>query len=343
MADRAAAAQEARSEERAALLAGLTTVTLWGSAFVAIRGAGVMLSPGSIALGRLIVSSAILTAVALLRRERLPGRPAWLPIAVFGILFLGGYSVALNAAERHVDAGTSAMIVNTGPLLIALLAGIVLREGFPRGLLAGCSAALAGCVLIGLVTTRSGASSGTGLVLLVAATLAYAAAVVVQKTALARASAFQVTWLGCAAATLACLPFAPTLASQAAEVSGSALAWTVYLGVMPTALGFATWSFALRRASAGRVASLNYLIPVVAVILGWICLGQRPSLPAVAGGGLCLTGVYLARRRSRPLTRGGAPAPSGASPHGSAPRSAARKTAGGRGWTRRRRHSGARR
>jgi drug/metabolite transporter (DMT)-like permease len=46
------------------------------------------------------------------------------------------------------------------------------------------------------------------------------------------------------------------------------------------------------------VASLNYLIPVAAIILGWAYLGERPSLLAVAGGGLCLGGVYVARRRS---------------------------------------------
>src|SRR5262249_7844267 len=285
--------------EHAAFLAGLTTVILLGSAFVAIPAAGVMRSPGPIALGRLTVSSAILTAVALLRRERLPGRSAWLPSGVFGVLFLGGYSLALNAAERQVDAGTSAMIVNTGPLLIALLAGVVLREGFPKGLLAGCGVALAGCVLIGLATTRPGGSSGTGLVLLAVATLAYASAVVVQQVALARASASQVPGLGCAAATLACLPFAPALAGQAAAARGAAIAWVVYLGVMPTALGFATWSYALRRASAGRVASVNYLIPVAAIILGWAWLGERPSLLAVAGGGLCLSGACAARRRSR--------------------------------------------
>jgi drug/metabolite transporter (DMT)-like permease len=66
---------------------------------------------------------------------------------------------------------------------------------------------------------------------------------------------------------------------------------------MPTALGFATWSFALRRTSAGRTASLNYLIPVVAILLGWVVLSERPPWPALAGGALCLAGVYLARRR----------------------------------------------
>jgi drug/metabolite transporter (DMT)-like permease len=290
--------------ERAALAAGLVTVTLWGSAFVGIRAVRDSLAPGSIALGRLLVSAALLTAVALARRERLPARPAAAPAAVFGVLFLGGYSVALNAAERHVDAGTAAMIVNSGPLLIALLAGALLQEGFPRGLLAGCATALAGCVLIGVATSRAEGRSALGLTLLVLATLAYATAVVVQKVALTRASAFQVTWLGCLAATVACVPFVPALVRDLAHGGAAAIAWTLYLGAFPTALGFATWSFALRQAGAGRVASLNYLIPVVAIALGWAALGERPAPLALAGGGLCLAGVYIARRRARP------PAPS---------------------------------
>jgi drug/metabolite transporter (DMT)-like permease len=285
--------------DAAGLAAGLVTVVLWGSAFVGIRAAGETLSPAAITAGRLAVSSVILTAVALARRERLPARAAWLPTTVFGLLFLGGYSIALNAAERRVDAGTAAMIVNTGPLLIAVLAGVFLREGFPRALLGGCVVALTGCVLIALATAESGAAGGTGLVLLAIATAAYASAVVVQKAALRRGSAFQVTWLGCAVATVACLPFAPALAGAVARAGWRPLAATAYLGAMPTALGFATWSFALARGSAGRAAALNYLIPVVAVGLGWAYLGERPSPTALAGGALCISGVYLARSRSR--------------------------------------------
>lgn len=274
-------------------------MTLWGSAFVAIRAAGETLSPGAIALGRLVVGSAVLGTVALVRREPLPHRRDLLAIAAYGVLFLAVYSVTLNAAERRVDAGTAAMLINTGPILIAVLAGIFLREGFPRGLFAGCAVAFAGTVIIGVATTRSGTRAGLGVVLLVVAALAYSSAVVVQKPVLARVSALQVTWLGCAAATVACLPFAPALATEAADAGASAIGWTIYLGLMPTALGFATWAFALRRSSAGRMASLAYLIPVVAILLGWAVLGERPPWLAAAGGALCLAGVYLARRRDR--------------------------------------------
>jgi drug/metabolite transporter (DMT)-like permease len=295
MVDEAPAAAASRTDV-AALAAGLVTVTVWGSAFVAIRAAGHALSPGAISLGRLVVSSAVLGAVALRRREPLPGRRDLLAIAAYGVLWLGLYSVTLNAAERLVDAGTAAMIINTGPILIAVLAGIFLHEGLPRRLIAGCAVAFGGCVMIGLATARPGTHAGLGIVLCAVAALAYAVAVVFQKVALARVPPFQVTWLGCAVATVACLPFAPALVAGAATAGAAAIGWTVYLGLFPTALGFATWTFALRRTSAGRMAALAYLIPLVALLLGWAVLGETPPQPALAGGALCLGGVYLARR-----------------------------------------------
>jgi drug/metabolite transporter (DMT)-like permease len=286
----------------AALIAGLVTVSLWGSAFVGIRAAGEALSPGSIALGRLVVSSVILGAVALIRREPLPARRDLLPIAAYGVLWLAIYSVTLNAAERNVDAGTAAMLINTGPILIAVLAGLFLHEGFPRGLFAGCGVAFAGGVMIGYAANQSGGNAGLGILLCAVAAVAYSVAVVVQKPVLARVSPFQVTWLGVAAATIACMPFAPTLAMEVAKAGAGAIGWTIYLGAFPTALGFATWTFALRRTSAGRMGSMTYLSPVVAILLGWVLLREAPPWLAMAGGALCLAGVYLARRRG-PIRR----------------------------------------
>jgi len=127
-----AAVTATRRTDAVAVIAGLVTVMLWGSAFVGIRAAGEAFSPGALGVGRLLVSSAILGAVALVRREPVPRGRDMLAIAAYGVLWLGVHSVTLNAAERHVDAGTAAMIINTGPILIAVLAGIFLREGFPH-------------------------------------------------------------------------------------------------------------------------------------------------------------------------------------------------------------------
>ena len=278
-------------------LAALVTVVLWASAFVGIRDAGESLGAGPLALGRLLVGSAVLGAVVLIRREPLPSRRDLPLIAVCGALWLGGYNVALNAAEHHLDAGTAAMLVNVGPLLIALLAGVLLREGFPRRLLVGIAIAFAGVAVIGFATSESGLSTfGTALALVAA--VAYSVGVIAQKIVLVRVSALQTTFLSCCVGALTCLPFAPALVDDLGAAETRALAWTVYLGVFPTALAFTTWAYALARSDAGRLSALTYLVPPISILLSWAMLGETPPTLAFLGGALCLLGVAFSRRRS---------------------------------------------
>jgi drug/metabolite transporter (DMT)-like permease len=283
-------------ERYLALGAALLTVTLWASAFVGIRSAGRDLSPGALALGRLLVGSTALGLLVLARRERLPARRDLTGIALCGLLWFALYSVVLNEAERTVDAGTAAMLVNVGPILIAVLAGAVLREGFPRTLLAGCAIAFAGAVVIGIATADHGIAPSWGAVLCLVAALAYAGGVVAQKPLLARVSPLQVTWLACTTGALACLPFSVSLWHEAGDAGASALAWTVYLGTVPTAIGFIAWAYALSRTTAGRMGSTTYLVTPIAIVLGWLVLGEAPPTLAFLGGALCLVGVAVARR-----------------------------------------------
>ena len=284
---------------REASLAGgaaLVTVVLWASAFVGIRAAGEDLSPGALSLARLLVGSAALGALVLVRRERFPARRDLPGIAICGVLWFGLYNVVLNAAEQRVDAGTAAMLVGVGPILIALLAGVLLREGFPRALITGCAVAFAGVVVIGLATSERGLDAGLGAVLCLVAALAYAGGVLTQKPLLRRVSALQVTWLACSVGALACLPFAPSLLREIGQADLSAVGWAVYLGVFPTALAFTTWAYALARTTAGRMGATTYIVPPLTVLMGWAILGEIPPALALLGGMLCLVGVAVTRR-----------------------------------------------
>jgi drug/metabolite transporter (DMT)-like permease len=293
----AAAATTRATTDTVALAAALVTVTLWSSAFVGIRDAGRAIGAGPLTLARLVVAAAVLGAIVAARREA-PLPRADLPrLVVFALLWFGAYNVMLNAAEHRVDAGTAAMLVNVGPVFIALLAGLVLREGFPRALLGGCAVAFAGAVVIGAATSERGVSAGGGAALCIAAALAYAGGVVAQKPLLERTSGLQVTFLGCTVAAVACLPYAPGLVHDVRAAGAAPVAWAVYLGAFPTALGFTTWAYALRRTTAGRMGATTYLVPPLAVVMGWLFLGETPPALALAGGALCLAGVVLARRR----------------------------------------------
>jgi drug/metabolite transporter (DMT)-like permease len=287
-----------------AVAAAAVTVLLWASAFVAIRDAGAEIAAGPLSLGRLLVGGAVLSVFVAMRREALPPRRDVPRLVLCGLLWFAAYSVILNTAEHRVDAGTAAMLVNVGPILIATLAGLLLREGFPRALLAGCAIAFAGAVVIGLATSERSVHAGGGAALCLAAAAAYAGGVVAQKPLLERTSGLQVTFLACVVGAIACLPYAPALVDDVQAASAPAVAWTVYLGVFPTAIGFTTWAYALRRTTAGRMGATTYLVPPIAVVMGWAVLGEAPPALALAGGALCLAGVFVARggrvRRARP-------------------------------------------
>ncbi len=186
---------------------------LWASAFIVIRSVGDHYSPGSMALGRLAAGSVALSLVAALRPRRIPrGRPLLLVIG-YGVLWFGIYAVLVNAAEHHLDAGTTALVVNVGPILIAVLAGVYLKEGFPRGLVTGLVIAFSGVVTIAIATS-TGRHDAVGVLLALGAAALYAVGVLLQKQALRDVDPFTATWLGCLAGTVACLPFAPDLLAE---------------------------------------------------------------------------------------------------------------------------------
>jgi drug/metabolite transporter (DMT)-like permease len=220
-----------------------------------------------------------------------------------GVLWFGVYMVALNWGEQKVDAGTAAIVVSLGPIIIALLSGWRLREGFPRSVLAGLAVAFAGVIVVGVATAGSGHASVAGVLLCLLAALAFAIAVVSQKPALRYASALQVTTFGAAIGAVACLPFSGQLVSQVSAAPFSKTLQVCYLGIFPTAIGFTTWAYALARTPAAKMGATTYLVPAITVLISWALLGQVPTALAIAGGTLCLAGVALSRRRPHALAK----------------------------------------
>lgn len=291
-----------------AVAAASVTVLLWASSFIAIRSSAAHFGPGALALGRLVVASAVLGAVLLIRRGGIPPREAWPGILTSGVLWFGAYTCALNWGEQQVDAGTASLIVNVGPILMALLGGWLLKEGFPPKLMAGVAVSFAGAVVVGLSTSSGGGSSLLGMVLCLFAAVTYAVGVVLQKPTLKHATPMQVTTFGALAGAVVCLPFAGQLVSQVSRAPMSATLQMVYLGVFPTALAFTTWAYAVSRTTAGRMGATTYAVPVLVVFMSWLFLGEVPGSLTLLGGLLCLSGVAVSRMRGKQQ----APPPKGA-------------------------------
>jgi hypothetical protein len=91
------------------------------------------------------------------------------------------------------------------------------------------------------------------------------------------------------------------LADDVGAASSGAISGLLYLGIVPTALAFSTWAYALARTSAGSLGISTYLVPPLTIVIAWVLLGEVPALLALAGGVVCLGGVALSRRRDRSL------------------------------------------
>lgn len=285
----------------AVLIAITVTLLSWASAFVVIRGVAPHFSGGALALARLTVGTIVLSSLVIGREWMRPSLREWLQIAAVGVCWFAAYNVALNTAEQTLDAGTTAMLVNIGPILIALGAGIFLGDGIPKWLAIGAGVAFLGVVLIAISSGVVGLSDGTGVLWCLLAAFTYAVGVLCQKPALRRLPARQVTFLGCAIGVIACLPFSGQLISELGRAPASALLGAVYLGAVPTALAFSTWAFALSKMTAGSLAVTTYIVPALVVIMGFLFYQEIPQPVAIVGGVVCLIGVGLSRRRS-PVT-----------------------------------------
>jgi drug/metabolite transporter (DMT)-like permease len=274
------------------------TLVLWASAFVAIRHLASDFSAGALSLGRLLVGAVALGVVAVSRGLPRPTGRDWVGLVVIGVLWFGVYNVALNQGEHHVDAGTSVMLIQISPVLIALLATMFLGERFTLWLGIGLALAFGGVALISLAQPN-GQNELVGVLLCLLAALVYSISLVVQKPLVSRLSALHVTWIACTIGAVVCLPFAGRLVDDTQHASASDVWWVVYLGLFPTAIAFTTYAYALRHMTASSLGVTTYLVPPITIVMAWAFLGEVPPPMAFVGGALALVGVAVARRKDR--------------------------------------------
>lgn len=287
-----------------AVLAIIATVLMWASSFVVIRAFADELSPGPMALLRLVAGMAALSALLLwLRRGtfRLPGRRGMILGSAFGVVWFAVYTLAFNWAGHFLDAGTIAMLVNLAPLLVALGGGLFFAEGFPRQLFAGMAVSLVG---IGLITFAgsTGRLSLAGLLIALAAAVLYAAGMLIQKLTLRHTDPLTATWIACAAGAVVLLPFIPQTIGEIQAASAASILGAVYMGIGPTAVAFILWGYAMMHFPAGRVAASTLTVPAIVVLMAWLFLAEVPPALAIIGGAVCLIGVAIAQWR-RPQRR----------------------------------------
>jgi drug/metabolite transporter (DMT)-like permease len=290
-----------RLDGRALALIAVALLT-WSSAYAAIAYALPAFTPGEVAFGRLLGGSLCFAVLLAAKRPPLPARRDWPLAFVLGLVGLTVYHLCLAIAETRIASGTAAILIALVPAATSALSTLWLGERLGGRALAGLLVALAGVVL---VVTASGqrVSFEPMAALVLVCVVASAVYFVGQKPLFVRSSTLGVTAATFFAATLGAAPFGLGLPAALAAAPWPRTAALLWLGVAPSFVGYIAWNLALKRASASQVSSFIYLSPPIAVLIGWLWLGERPGWLTLAGGLVTVAGVVLAnaRRRAAPL------------------------------------------
>ena len=280
---------------RKAYLAILTTVLLWGSSFVAIRAALVDFGAGELALLRYLTASLVMIPVFFSIKNRPKLQIKHLPaIVLFGVIGIGLYNIALNLGEVTVLAGAASFIMSQIPTVTIIFAVISLKERLTKASWLGIAISIFGVLMISLGQMKIG-SLNQGVFLLIGATFCAGIYSGFQRLITPFYDSLQLVALFIWFGTASLLGYSYPMLNELVKASPSTIAWSLYLGVFPGAIGYLCWTYALKAIPASKAASYLFSLPIIATFLGWIILGEVPLIMTIIGGAVAISGAFLVK------------------------------------------------
>lgn len=299
-----------------ASIALLAVYVIWGSTYLAIAFVVQTMPPLLSAGIRFIVAGLIFLGWCALRgafRQERPTLRHWAAAAIVGgLLLLGGNGLVMLAQER-IPSGVAALLVGTLPIWLAVLDGVVNRQGVSRLVVAGLVAGLLGVAILVVPGANLEAVEPIGAAMVIGASLSWAVGSLYARGATLPKSRILSTGMemfaGGLLLTLVGAAFGEVARVDFAAFSMASLVAVLYLIVFGSLVAFTAYTWLLSNVATSTVSTYAFVNPLVAVALGWLILSE-PITPRTIIAGAVIIAAVVAMVYGRPHAPDTEPEPS---------------------------------
>lgn len=279
-------------------------VLIWGGNFAVLKTAYAQIAPFPFAALRFALATALMLALLWWREGdvRFPAGSFW-KFVWLGLAGNTAYQVLFANGLAMTTSANSSLIASTSPVAVALAGGLIGLERITRFTVFGLALALGGITIV--VGSRGAALSSqtlTGDLMILASVVFWAAYVLGMRTVKGHISSLRATTLTMVTGAPGLLLFGlPGLIemhkARWAGVGTAAVFGIVYSAALALVVCYLLYNRNVRLIGGVKTTIYGCMIPVVAALIAWPVLGERPTLPQAIGAILIVAGVLITRRK----------------------------------------------
>jgi len=280
-------------------VAALITVSLWASAFPAVKYLLDYYSPTSIMVLRFLIASLTIIAVIIVKKVRMPEKKDLPLFALSGFLGIFLYSWLFITGVNTVPSGVSSFLIASAPVFATLFSIAILKEKVKLLSWMGIAVSFCGLIIV-TASQMSGFTMNIGVILLVGASISTSLYTVIQRHLTKKYTPFEAAAYSVLFGTVPMLIFLPGLIREMPNTPLAVNIIPLYLGIFPAAIAYLSWSYAISKArSTAHVTMFLYLVPFIATLLAFLWLGEGITPFAFIGGIIIILGMLTSSLTKR--------------------------------------------
>ncbi|HOP47379.1 MAG TPA: DMT family transporter [Desulfobacteraceae bacterium] len=282
----------------------LLTAFFWGGTFIAGRIVADNVGPFSASFLRFVVASVILLIINYKIEGRMPRleRRHWLPVIFLGLTGVCLYNIFFFSGLKMIDAGRAALIIALNPIAIALLSAYFFKEKLGLTRIVGILLSITGAMVVitdGNLSEIFSGSLGLGETFIFGCVLSWSAFSLIGKSITANLSPLVSISYASVAGTIGLLIPAiyEGLLKDLWKYTCSEWVSIIYLGLFGTAIGFVWYYEGIKRMGPAAASQFINFVPISAVVLAFLILGEPITASLLIGLILVSSGVYIVNRK----------------------------------------------